>query len=824
MTSRIRSIAQLHTRFERRSWLLLLLAVLVVAGGSAQSPERPAPPPTRVEAVRETIHGVDVVDPYRWLEDRQSPETSAWIDAQNRYTRGFLDPWPGRDVLRDRLTALLKIDVVDTPRERNGLYFFTKRLAAEQQRVIYLRRGLNGKDEVLVDPHPMSADGSISVGIAGISADGAILSYHVRRGGEDEVELRFLDVKSRKDLPDRLPRARQADVNIRPDKKGFFYRRYLSEKEGSRIYYHAFGTDPAGDQEIFGKGYSGDLGVSCGLSDDGRYLVLFVFKGSTAERTEVYFKDLSQDGPIVPVVNNLDARFIPDVGGDLMILQTNWNAPRGRVIAVDLKKLAREDWREIIPESDAAIESAELRGGKILVQYTRNASSQIKVFDTTGKPGPEISLPAIGTVAGVTGRWDSPEVFYTFSSFHVPATVYRLDLRRGTQQVWARPDGPLDAENIETKQVWFESRDKTRVPMFLVYPKGTKRDGNNPVLMYGYGGFNVSMTPSFNVMRAAWVASGGVVAVVTLRGGGEFGEEWHRAGMLEKKQNVFDDYIAAAEWLVQHKYSRPEKLAISGGSNGGLLVGAAMTQRPDLFRAVLCFYPLLDMVRYHKFSIARFWVPEYGSSEDAAQFKYIYAYSPYHHVQPGTKYPAVMFITGDGDTRVEPLHARKMAALVQASTGSDRPVLLRYDTKAGHVPAGASLEQQISDNLDYLTFLFWQLGVSRPEGSSDDAVQQAGKSGVTYPSCISYPNPEYSEQASRAGYEGIVILRVIVTPEGLARNIQVVKRLGMGLDEKAVEAVSKWRFKPATGPDGKPIAVWTSIEVNFRVWKGLPRK
>ena len=715
MTPRMHDRARLRTSLGRSILLALLLCLLLVVGGGAQSPERPSPPSTRTEAVHELIHGVDVVDSYRWLEDRKSPETNAWIEAQNRHTRALLDARPGRDVLRARLAELLKIDVVDPPRERNGLYFFTKRLAGQQQRVIYLRRGLNGTDEVLVDPHPMSADGSISVGIEDVSSDGSILAYSVRHGGEDEVELRFLDVKSRKEMPDRLPRARQSDVSIRPDKKGFFYRRYLSEKEGSRIYYHAFGTDAAGDQEIFGKGYSGDMGVSCGLSGDGRYLLMYAYKGSTAERTEVYFKDLSRDGPIVPVVNDLDARFIPDAADGLMILQTNWKAPRGRVLAVDLRKLARENWREVVPESDAAMEAAALLGGKIVVEYTRNASSQIKVFDTSGKPGPEISLPAIGTLAGVTGRWKSPELFYTFSSFHLPATVYRLDLRRGTQQVWARLNVPIDAEKIETKQVWFESRDKTRVPMFLVYPKGTKLDGNNAVLMYGYGGFNVSVTPSFNVLRAAWVASGNVVAVVTLRGGGEFGEEWHRAGMLEKKQNVFDDYIAAAEWLIQNKYTRPEKLAISGGSNGGLLVGAAMTQRPELFRAVLCFYPLLDMIRYHKFSIARFWVPEYGSSEDPAQFKYIYAYSPYQRVKPGTKFPAVMFVTGDGDTRVEPLHARKMAALMQVATGSDRPVLLRYDTKAGHVAGGASLEQQIEDNLDYLTFLFWQLDVSAPQ-------------------------------------------------------------------------------------------------------------
>jgi prolyl oligopeptidase len=391
-------------------------------------------------------------------------------------------------------------------------------------------------------------------------------------------------------------------------------------------------------------------------------------------------------------------------------MRTNWQAPNGRILAVDLRNPARDNWRQVIPESSAAMEGFSLAGGKLFVNYLEDVHSRVRIFEPGGKPVRDIRFPALGTVSSVTGQWTSPETFFQFESFHLPETIYRYHAATGRQQIWAQSNMPIRTDDLELKQVWYESKDRTKIPMFLLHRRGIKLDGSNAAFLTGYGGFNVSMTPEFSPTAVLWAEKGGVFALPNLRGGGEFGDRWHRAGMLANKQNVFDDFIAAAEWLVKEGYTRPARLAISGRSNGGLLMGAALTQRPDLFRAVICGYPLLDMVRYHTFLVARWWVPEYGSSEDPAQFKSIYAYSPYHRVKPGTRYPAVLFVTGDSDTRVAPLHARKMAALLQAS-GSERPVLLDYDTRAGH-SRGMPVSRQIEDLTDQLSFLLWQLGSS----------------------------------------------------------------------------------------------------------------
>jgi prolyl oligopeptidase len=472
------------------------------------------------------------------------------------------------------------------------------------------------------------------------------------------------------------------------------------------------GKNPSSDVEIFGKGYGPDKGIGVGLSEDGRYLLMTVFHGSAADKTEIYIKNISRpSSPISTIVNDVQARFIGEVAGDYLYVHTNWKAPNSKIIRVDLKQPAREKWREVIPESDSNIESFSLAGGRIFVNYLKNVRSSVKVFSAEGKQVREIAFPSLGTVGGVSGRWQSGEAFFMFTSFHVPTTIYRYHVKAGKQEEWARLKVPIQSDEFQVMQVWYESKDGTKVPMFVMHRKGIKLDGSSPTLLTGYGGFTQSLTPAFNQRAALWVERGGVFAVPNLRGGGEFGEKWHTAGMLDRKQNVFDDFIAAAEWLVRNGYTQPSKLAISGGSNGGLLVGAALTQRPDLFQAVVCSYPLLDMVRYHKFMVAKFWVPEYGSAEDPKQFRYLHAYSPYHRVKPGAKYPAVLFITGDADTRVAPLHGRKMTALLQASTGADKPVLLHYDTKAGHVGAATPVSKRIDDLTDELSFLFWQLGV-----------------------------------------------------------------------------------------------------------------
>ena len=686
----------------------ILAAVLMAVSAWSQRIQPKVPPKTRIDNVTEVLHGVELVDPYRWLEDQQSPETRAWIDAQNAYTDALLGRLSGREDLKRRLTALLEVDSIELPTERNGRYFFRKRLAGQDQFVLYLRRGLHGSDAVLIDPHPMSPDHTTSVDFASISEDGALLVYRIRQGGEDEITPQLFDVDARKDMPDRLPKARYSSISLKPDRSGIYYSRLTAE--GPRVYFHKIGSDSAGDMEIFGKGYGPEKIIVSSLSDDGRYLVIHVLYGSAADRTEVYLQDVAKQGPMVPIVNDIPSRFIAAVAGDTLFLHTNWKAAKGRILSASVQDVEREHWREVVPQGDAVIEEMAPVGERLAVLLSLNAASRVKLYESGGKLISELALPDIGSVPSFQGRWMSKEAFFSFESFHIPETIYRYDIAKNTQEVWARREVPIESGKYEVKQVWYASKDGTEIPMFLVYPKGIKLDGSNPTLLTGYGGFNVSETPSFTTRAAAWISSGGVFAYANLRGGGEFGEEWHHAGMLGKKQNVFDDFIAAAEWLIQNNYTRPSRLAIRGNSNGGLLVGAALTQRPDLFGAVVCGYPLLDMVRYHKFLVAKYWVPEYGSSDDAEQFKWLYAYSPYHHVKKGMNYPAVLFVTGDGDTRVAPLHARKMAAKLQAA-GSSRPVLLLYDTKSGH-SGGRPIAKQIEETSDLLCFLFWQLGVS----------------------------------------------------------------------------------------------------------------
>jgi len=705
----------------RQASLAGLAACLLAAAAWCAAQDRtPAAklPATRTDNVKEVLHGVEIVDPYRWLEDQNSPETRAWIDAQNAYTHTMLDALPGRDKLRERVTALLKIDVVGTPLARNGRYFFSKRLAGQDQSVIYLRKGIHGADEALIDANAMSPDHSISVGIEEASEDGALLLFSVRQGGADETAEHVYDVDARKDLPDQLPKARYYGVSLLRDKSGIYYTRQTAE--GPRVFWHKMGTEVAHDTEVFGKGYGPEIIIFNSLSDDGRYLLIHVLYGSSADRTEIFLQDLAAKGPIAPVVKDVPARFLADFAGDQLVITTNWKAPKTRILAADLKNPLRDHWREVVPESDAVIEGVAPVGGKLAVTLTKNAASQVKLYDLSGKLIRELPLPAIGSVGGLVGRWTSSEAFYGFTSYHIPTTTYRYDISTGAQEVWARLAVPIASDKYEVKQVWYASKDGTKVPMFLVYAKGMQLDGSNPTLLTGYGGFNISETPFYSSTAAAWISAGGVYAVANLRGGGEFGEEWHRAGMLDKKQNVFDDFIAAAEWLIQNHYTKPARLAIIGGSNGGLLMGAALTQRPDLFGAVICTFPLLDMLRYQNFLVARYWVPEYGSAENADQFKYLLAYSPYQDVKPGTKYPPVMFVTGDSDTRVAPLHARKMAALLQAASASGKPVLLHYDTKAGH-SGGTPVSKQIDDLLDELSFLYWQLGVTPAMPASSTA-------------------------------------------------------------------------------------------------------
>lgn len=691
-----------------------MILVLVLGTAWTKTEAKTKQPETRIDNVADTLHGLLVADPYRWLEDQENAETRDWIDSQNEYTHSFIDPLPWREQLTARITELMKIDRITMPFERNGRYFLYKRSADQDLFIIYMRESLNGEDIVLIDPHPMSPDHTTSVSLREVSKDGTLLAYGVREGGEDEIVVKLFDIEKRTNLKDTLPKGHYFGISIMPDKSGFYYSRHVP-LEGSRVYFHEIGTDLATDEMIFGEGYGPGIGIYAGLSEDGRHLGIVVYHGSAGQKSEIYYQDVVKKGPIVPIVNDIEARFMPSIGGDKLFIQTNWEAPNGRMFVADIDKPALENWKEIIPETDAVIEGFSIAGGKIFVNYLENVVSTVKVFEPDGSFVRDITFPTLGTVGGVRGQWERNEAFFVFTSFHVPTTIYRYDVAKGVKNVWSKLDVPVKADMFEVNQVWYKSKDGTRVPMFLVHSKNMMLDGNNPTVLTGYGGFNISLTPYFTSSAVLWVESGGVFAMPNLRGGAEFGEEWHRAGMLEHKQNTFDDFVAAAEWLIDNKYTNPSKLAISGGSNGGLLVGAAMTQRPDLFKAVVCTYPLLDMVRYHKFMLARFWVSEYGSSEDPEQFKYIHAYSPYHNVKKGTGYPATLFITGDSDTRVAPLHARKMAAMLQSANASDKPILLLYDTKAGH-SGGRPLSKQIEDETDEMSFLFWQLGMKPKTG------------------------------------------------------------------------------------------------------------
>ncbi|MGC2696754.1 MAG: prolyl oligopeptidase family serine peptidase [Candidatus Angelobacter sp.] len=698
--------------------LFYLLSFLLALAASAAVLEKPhdggpalaAPPKTTVAEVKETIQGTEIIDPYRWLEDQNSPETRAWIDAQNAYTDSMISRFAGREAVRQQVSALIKIDTMNAPSVMNNRYFFTKRRADQDQASLFVRQRLQGMDELLVDPLPLSPNHTVTVGMGAVSRDGKLIAYIVRQGGADEIAPHLFDVDTHKELADVFPKARYSGFSILPDKSGIYLTRDTAE--GPRVYFHKMGSDSATDTEIFGKGYGPEKIIISNVSEDGRYLQITVLHGSAADHTEIYVKDLANNGPIVTVVKDFPAAFYGQLAGDHMYVRTNWKAPNWRIMEVDLKNPAMDKWREAVPESDAVIDSFSAVGGKLAVRVTQNVVPHLKLLDTSGKLVREVPVPALGSVSGLSGHWDSNEAFYSFTSFHIPQTIYRYDIATGKQTVWSETKVPIDSAKYEVSQVWYASKDGTKIPMFLAHAKGLKLDGSNPTLLTGYGGFNLISTPGFNAFAAAWMANGGVYAVANLRGGGEFGEAWHHAGMLANKQNVFDDFIAAAEWLIQNKYTSPARLAIRGTSNGGLLVGAALTQRPDLFGAVICGYPLLDMVRYQNFLVAKYWVPEYGSSENAEQFKYIYAYSPYHHVKAGTKYPSVLFISGDSDTRVAPLHARKMTALMQASNAaSNHPILLHYDTDAGH-SGGTPAGKQIENTTDELSYVLWQLGVS----------------------------------------------------------------------------------------------------------------
>ena len=661
---------------------------------------------------------MEVRDPYRWLEDGDAEEVRRWSEAQGRHTRAALDAIPFTAAIRERLRVLFSIGLVSAPAIRGDRYFHQRRTGDQEQPVLYLRQGREGEDRVLLDPARFAEDRTSALDWYYPSDDGRLLAYGVSEGGSEKSVLRILDVDTGRDLADVIPFTRACSLEWRPDGSGFFYTRYPEpgsvppgeENYRRRVYEHVLGRDWREDPLVFGADRPPEDWANVHLSPGGRWLAVSVSRGWT--RTDVYLRDLaSPDSPFVTVIEGLDAIFGVDVRNDRLYLQTNLDAPRSRLVAADLEHPGRETWRDVLPEGSDVLEGTALIGDWIVAVWLRDASSRVTLHARDGTLLHEVALPVIGSVAGLTGEWDGREAFLGFTSYAVPPTVYRLALPDPALELWARAPGEVDADRFRVRLVHYPSRDGTLVSMFLVDARDRPTDGRGAALLTGYGGFNISHTPAFGRGVIQFLEKGGLYAVAHLRGGGEYGEDWHRQGMLDRKQNVFDDFLAAADFLLQQGHAGRGRLAIMGGSNGGLLVGAALTQRPGLFRAVVCQVPLLDMVRYHLFRIARLWIPEYGSADDPEAFRWLHAYSPYHHVRDGTPYPAVLITTGESDSRVDPLHARKMAARLQAATSSDHPILLRLETRAGH-GQGKPLSKTLEEWTDVWAFLFSELSLA----------------------------------------------------------------------------------------------------------------
>jgi prolyl oligopeptidase len=673
-------------------------------------------PKTRIVDQTDVLHGEALSDLYRWLEDGDSPEVRDWTERQNALTENYLAAFPGRARIRARLDALLAIGAISVPTPAHGRYFYQRRDGRQNQPVLYVRDGVGGADRVAVDPNAQDAAGTTALDWYYPSDDGRLLAYGLSENGSEQSVLHVLELDTGRILPERIARTRAADLAWLPDGSGFYYTRYPAAgevPEGEEhyhrsIFFHRLGTDPAADPLLFRPAQK-EYWPGVSLSPDGRWLLIGVAR--TFDQTDLYLRDRVADGPLIPVAEDLPASFEGQLAHGRLFLRTNLDAPTYRLYAVDPERPGRADWSELVPaRSDAVLDGMRVMGERLALSYLERASSRLRLADLEGRIVSEVALPALGSLFGIGAEWDGREIFYGFSSYTVPPSVYRIDLETGEQALWRRVEADVDPERFEVRQVSVTSKDGTAVTMFLVHRKGVQRDGNNPVYLTGYGGFNISMTPAFSRSLLLWLERGGVVAIPNIRGGGEYGEEWHQSGMLGKKQNSFDDFIAAAEWLIQARYTRPGRLAAAGGSNGGLLMGAVLTQRPELFRAIVVQVPLLDMLRYHRFLIARLWIPEYGSADDPEQYAWLRAYSPYHHVRSGTEYPAVLLATAESDTRVDPMHARKMAARLQAASSSSHPVLLRLEARAGH-GAGKPLSKVLDELTDTWSFVFSELGV-----------------------------------------------------------------------------------------------------------------
>ncbi|WP_175586829.1 prolyl oligopeptidase family serine peptidase [Nostoc sp. UIC 10630] len=676
----------------------------------------------------DNYHGTLVTDYYRWLEDPDSEETRAWIEAQNQITFGYLSEIPAREKIKQRLTKLWDYEKYGIPfKEGESLgdgssdrYFYFKNDGLQNQSVLYTLKNLEDEPKVLLDPNQLSEDGTVALSGLSISEDGKLLAYGLSISGSDWQEWKVRDVETGEDLQDHLKWIKFSGASWTHNNQGFFYSRYDEPNEKTqledvnyyqKLYYHQLGNLQSEDVLIYHRPDQKEWGFGGGVTEDGHYLIISIWLG-TDSKNLVFFKDLTNPiSEVVELINQFEADYsFIDNDNSIFYFRTDLNAPRGRVIAIDTQNPAPANWREIIPQSAETLESVGILNNQFVADYLKDAHSQIKIFDLKGGFIRDVELPGLGSAGGFGGKRHDTETFYSYTSFTTPGTIYRYDMITGKSTVFRQPEVDFNPNDYETKQVFYQSKDGTRVPMFITHKKGIKLDGNNPTYLYAYGGFNNSMTPGFSVNLLVWMEMGGVYAMPNIRGGGEYGEEWHQAGMKEKKQNVFDDFIGAAEWLIANKYTKTQKLAIAGGSNGGLLVGACMTQRPDLFGAAIPAVGVMDMLRFHKFTIGWAWTSEYGSADNSEEFPALYAYSPLHNIKPDTAYPATLITTADHDDRVVPAHSFKFAAALQEAHAGDAPVLIRIETKAGH-GAGKPTAKIIEEAADKWAFLVRTLNV-----------------------------------------------------------------------------------------------------------------
>ena len=664
-------------------------------------------------------HGVKVADPYRWLEDLDSEETRAWVEAENKLTFAYLNDIPQRTMLRERLTKLWNFEKYGVPFKEGDRYFYTRNSGLQNQSVLYTVNALDAQPQMILDPNTLSSDGTVAVSGLQVSPDGKLLAYSLSASGSDWQEWKVRDVATSKDLSDHLKWVKFSGVSWTRDNKGFFYSRYEEPKADTlkatnyfqKVYYHQLGTPQSDDVLIYERPDQKDWLFNGSVTEDGNYLIVTIYQG-TDTKNRVYYKDLkAKDAPVVKLLDGFDAAYT-FVGnqGPRFWFQTDLDAPRGKLIEINVAEPARAKWKVLVPETKERLQGTSFIDHKFVLNYLKDAYTQVKIHNTAGKFLSAITFPGIGTADGFNGKATDKETFYAFTGFTTPTTIYRYDFTTGKSTVFRQPKVDFNPNDYETKQVFYLSKDGTKVPMFITHKKGLKLDGNNPTYLYGYGGFDISLTPGFSVGNLVWMEMGGVYAQPNLRGGGEYGEDWHQAGMKLKKQNVFDDFIAAAEWLIANKYTSTPKLAIGGGSNGGLLVGAALTQRPDLFGAAIPAVGVMDMLRFQKFTIGWAWVSDYGSSDNADEFKALYAYSPLHNIKPGTSYPPTMVTTADHDDRVWPGHSFKFAAALQAAQAGDAPILIRIETKAGH-GAGKPTSKIIEEVADRWAFLIRTLEV-----------------------------------------------------------------------------------------------------------------